>query len=237
MNAMQHRSISQIKYPAFSQCFFLHLLDANSFSGFRCGSATGRPRTLRPPPRRALAPPVSARGDGRSGRSLRPLLPSSLPPGPAAAARPQAAGSRAGWRCGCGCCWLFVGCSLPAGRRQWRSRRRERGSPAGGGGWAPRRASPSSTTATPSCGRRWWPCGCSARPSAGSTQWGAAPRAESCWSSRSPTAPASMSPVRRTAAAGGRRPSPHLAAGSGGVERSGAAALCRGPAAAGGRFP
>lgn len=34
-----------------------------------------------------------------------------------------------------------------------------------------------------------------------------------------------MSPVRRTAAAGGRQPSPHLAAGSGGVERSGAGLL------------
>lgn len=66
----------------------------------------------------------------------------------------------------------------------------------GGAGGLRRTASPSSTTATPSCARRWCPCGCSAPRSAGSTRWGAASRAASCWCSSCPTAPASTSRVR-----------------------------------------
>lgn len=196
-------------HPDSRSGFFSQLVDDNSLSGSRPHRAAAAPAlrgSARDADRGGAAAPAPPRRPPAPSRSLLPSLPPSLPPSLAGCRRRWRSSRRAGWRRGC-CCWGCARCSLPAGPR----RSRRRGRPAGGGGWAPRRASPSSTTATPSCGRRWWPCGCSAPPSAGSTRWGAAPRAGSSWSSRSRTAPASTSPVR------GRCPRPHLCAGNGGA--------------------
>lgn len=144
------------------------------------GEETGAELVARPQHRPA---PSRDRADKR-GRQRRE--------GRAATAAAWWPGEEAGrcWRCAER--WSpAAGCWVPKPRSPGRPR------PAwgGAGGCSRRTASPSSTTVTRSCARRWCRCGCSAPPSAGSTRWGAASRAGSSWSSSCPTTPVSMSLV------------------------------------------